>query len=1065
MIDHRVVLASAGTGKTFQLTNRFIRLIAGGVDPSAILATTFTRKAAGEILSRILSRLAAGAVDQRALAELRTHVHPELTHDRCRELVAMLASNVHRLNVKTLDSFFAWITGCFGLEMGIPPGWRIIDDQEDADLRAAAIQKALSEADREQLVAFLEMLHGGASGRAVHDAVARVVASAYAAWQETADRPDAWTKFGPEQDPLDQPAIDRAIAALEPLEMPATRAGAPNQRWQKAHDGNIESARAGDWEDFLARGLASCILQKKFEYYREPIPDEIISAYTPLVEHARAILLIEFLKRNIATRELMARFHDVYQQAKESAGAFRFEDIPRRLLRQPLDGRLHHLYYRLDARLHHILLDEFQDTSLEQFDLIEPILDELLGDAEGSVFIVGDVKQSLYSWRGAEPELLPNLQSRWAHLTPDSLDLNFRSSPVILDTVNDIFGHLASNAALLEHPEIASLWADRFKTHRAAKQDMAGIARLCVAPSAGEGASKDEQTLITLEFAARRVKEILEQQPCTRIGILVRTNRCIPQIIFSLQQLGIRASEEGGNPLTDSPPVAAAMSILQLADHPGDSAAMFHIATSPFAAILGFQDSTDDRAARRLAADIRRRLAREGYAAFLRWLLLRAASFMDARGLARFEQLIDLAQQFDAAAGTRPAEFVRIVQERGVQDPGRQSVSVMTVHQAKGLEFDAVILPQLDKPWQLRKEQILTDRRGPDGARSPFAPVTVATRYPSKSVCILHDGLAELHRHWQQRQIGEELCCLYVALTRAVHVLEMIIPPSSERESKLPLCAAGILRGALAPAAAEPGTIAWERASTGDRTWSAQVEAEHKRAAPAPATGESVEIALAAPARIPLGRLRRRTPSSLEDHSGRGADLVNLAQIWSSAGDSARDRGSLLHAWFESIEWLDDGPPADEVLLPLAPALGFTADAAADLLTEFRRLLAGDTAAALSRSQYASRPADTLTVRREWAFIVHDVDPETSRASLLSGQFDRVVIGIRDGRPAWADIIDFKTDRLSPGDEQALAARIAMYRPQIRAYRRALAQLLRIPQSSISAHLLMTALRRQIPLI
>jgi ATP-dependent helicase/nuclease subunit A len=1076
MNTHRVVLASAGTGKTFQLTNRFIRLIAAGVDPSTILATTFTRKAAGEILQRILSRLAAGAVDARALAELREHAHPELTHERCCELVALLAASVHRLNVKTLDSFFAWITGCFGLEMGVPPGWRIITDEEDADLRSQAIQLALRDADRSQMMAFLEMLSGGASARAVHDAIDRAVGDAYAAWIETAARPEAWTKFGPESEPLDDAAIRSAITTLKALEMPTNKDGAPDKRWQNAHDGNIASAREGDWDSFLSKGLASCIVRKKHEYYREAISAGIIAAYTPLVRHASAIILTEFLKRNIATRELMARFDVAYQHAKESAGAFRFEDIPRRLLRQPLDGRLDHLYYRLDARLSHILLDEFQDTSLEQFALIEPILDELLSDADGSVFIVGDVKQSLYSWRGGEPELLPNLSSRWAQLATGTLDLNFRSSPIILDTTNTVFESLADNPALAEHPEVAAVWHERFKTHRAARTKLAGTARLVIAPSAGEGASKEEQSLETLAFAAARVKAILDQQPRTRVGILVRTNRWIAQIIFELKRLGIAASEEGGNPLTDSPPVAAAISLLQLADHPGDTAALFHIATSPLGAVVGLTDPLGDRAARRTAADIRRRLMREGYAPFLRWLLLRAADAMDARGHARFQQLIDLAQEFDASAGTRPSEFVRVVQERGVRDPGRQNVSVMTIHQAKGLEFDAVILPELDKLWQLRPTQILTDRRDAEGNRSPFAPVSIATRCPGEEIRKLHSGLAELHRHWQQRQIGEELCCLYVALTRAVHVLEMIVPPPKEKESKLPLCAAGILRGVLASTGTVPGQIAWECTSEGDEHWPAQIEAAHRRAAPASALADPVRIALAQPLRIPLGRLRRRTPSSLASggqgttHDGGGAegadstaDTINLADIWSAPGDTARDRGSLIHAWFERVDWLDSGLPSDEDLLVVAPGLGFPPAAAGDLLVQFKQSLTGDIASALSRTRYAGRPADSLVLRREWPFVVHDVDTD-GRGSLLSGQFDRVVIGMVRGRAAWADIIDFKTDRLASGDPQAVSSRMDHYRPQIAAYRRALASLLRLPPERITAHLLFTTTNQVVAL-
>jgi ATP-dependent helicase/nuclease subunit A len=1047
MSEHRVVLASAGTGKTFQLTNRFIRLLARGVDPSTILATTFTRKAAGEILQRILSRLAGAAVSEKSLAELREHVDESLTRERCAELAAQLASSIHRLNVKTLDSFFAWVTGCFGLEMGIAPGWRIIDEQEDADLRGAAIQEALGEADREQLIAFLEMLHGGGNGRTVHGAIERAVRSAHGAWVETASRPEAWACFGPERDPLDDEALEGALARLRRVAMPLNKSGSTDRRWQRAHEGNVDAALGRDWERLVSNGLAACIVQGKYEYYKQAIPEAVIAVYEPVVEHARSCILRVFLARNLATRELMERFDRAYQRAKEKAGALRFEDVPRRMLAHPLDGRLEHLYYRLDARLQHVLLDEFQDTSLEQFELIEPVLDEILSRAEGSVFIVGDVKQSLYSWRGAEPELLPNLSSRWGQLESETLELNFRSSPVVLETTNGVFEGLKSNAALAEFPETAGVWAERYRTHRAGRGSMPGVARLYIGPGAGEDAGKEEQMLAMLEFAAQRAEAILALQPRMRIGVLVRTNKWISQMIFELRRLGIEASEEGGNPLTDSAAVAAAVSLLQLADHPGDTAALYHVATSPLGAAVGLTDARDEGRARGVAADIRRRVSREGYAAYLRWLLLRCASEMDGRGAARFEQLIDLAQEFDAGKGSRASELVRIVQERGVEEPGRQNVSVMTIHKSKGLEFDAVILPELDRPWMLKHEQVLTDRRGADGERSAFGPVVAVTRYPASEIRALHGGLAELHRHWQERQIGEELCCLYVALTRAVHVLEMIVPPPKASESKLPLCAAGVLRGALCPVnGGAPGELAWEVRNGPDEAWAAHIEAEQKRAQGA-GEGAEVKLALAAAARVPLGRLRRRTPSSLE-----GGDMVDMGMIWSAGGEGARDRGSLVHAWFEAIEWLDDGLPADEVLLARGPALGLERAAAREVLEEFKICLAGAVGQVLQRSAYAGCSAEVMEVRREWPFAVRDCDPQTGAAALLSGQFDRVVIGIRGGRAVWAEIVDFKTDRVA--DEEGLMGRVEMYRPQVRAYRRAAGALLGIEE--VSARLAFT---------
>src|SRR5262245_30009004 len=130
---HQIFLASAGTGKTFRLSNRYIQLIARGAKPGTILATTFTRKAAGEILGRILNRLAAAATEDKPLAELREQVDPKLTHEQCRDLTVSLARQMNRLNIGTIDSFFARVLRGFGLELGVPPGWQIIDDEPDED--------------------------------------------------------------------------------------------------------------------------------------------------------------------------------------------------------------------------------------------------------------------------------------------------------------------------------------------------------------------------------------------------------------------------------------------------------------------------------------------------------------------------------------------------------------------------------------------------------------------------------------------------------------------------------------------------------------------------------------------------------------------------------------------------------------------------------------------------------------------------------------------------------------------------------------------------------------------
>ena len=146
-----VIRASAGTGKTYQLTNRYLGLINDGVQPEHILAVTFTRLAAGEILERILLRLSEAADDAqecKLLAE--TLGDPEFTRERCMNLLQELTSNLHRMRIETLDAYFAQLARSFSLEIGLPPSWEILEEVQDQRLRREA-GRALARGDRQRL--------------------------------------------------------------------------------------------------------------------------------------------------------------------------------------------------------------------------------------------------------------------------------------------------------------------------------------------------------------------------------------------------------------------------------------------------------------------------------------------------------------------------------------------------------------------------------------------------------------------------------------------------------------------------------------------------------------------------------------------------------------------------------------------------------------------------------------------------------------------------------------------------------------------------------------------------
>ena len=307
-------------------------------------------------------------------------------------------------------------------------------------------------------------------------------------------------------------------------------------------------------------------------------------------------------------------------------------------------------------------------------------------------------------------------------------------------------------------------------------------------------------------------------------------------------------------------------------------------------------------------------------------------------------------------------------------------------------------------------------------------------------------------------------------MTRAVHALHMIVPPTSPSEKTFPQTLTGVLRTALIegrPLAAE--TVAYEH---GDSQWFRRDESP---AAPAPSEGEGFEsIALGLAPAKPVGRQwNRRSPSSLE-----GAGKERLDRRLSPAGQQIFARGTLWHAWLETIEWLESnapgsnargsevagsdasGAPAEARLRTIARTLGHQQDLDTEI-AQFRGALEqADIRRLFSRQAYADPrqlgfgPAACtelgqgpieLVVERERRFAVRDA------AGLLSGSFDRLVLLVRSGRVLAADILDFKTDRVSLPDE--VARQVQFYQPQLAAYRSAASQLYRLPPDRVISRL------------
>ena len=1066
-MGHQLILASAGTGKTWQLSNRFLALLFAGVKPTSILATTFTRKAASEILDRVLERLLEAIEVPARLDELNDALErSDIDASDCLELLAELTRHLDSLQVRTIDSFFLHLVRLFALDLELPPDWHIVTPREASELRGEAMQELLEESRAEQVLELLRALHRGGAWRRVQAGLLDVVKNWRPILLESA--PGAWEALDPGP-AVSQTELREALDALAAAPIPLTKKGDPSKSWLKGRDAVGEAVAQENWAEIFSKGLGAAYLAgdspETRTYYKNPFPVELDEALGPIVAHARHSFLNELCRRNLATHALLESFETAYTAHQRRRGAYRFEDLPLALAPRtaselPIDARELDLWYRLDGRIDHLLLDEFQDTSPIQWRILAPIASEIAADGTGerSFFCVGDVKQSIYAFRQAEPRLLAEMPRILPGLEPEMMRHSYRSSSVVLEAVNRVFEGMTENDVfdgdeLEPYREAAARWKVGFPEHVSARPELSGSALVFEAREPGD---EEKAAAPLLELCLERVERIRDEVPHATIAVLMRENKNIPLLIHRLRQRGIDASGEGGGALTDSEAVLAYLSLLHLADHPEDSAAAFHVASSRFGALVGLNADADATKRRELARDLRARLVHQGLGAVTRELAATVTieAGWSAWDVARFAQLLDLAYAFEGEAGLRPSLFVHHVRDERVEAPGGARVRVMTIHASKGLEFDAVVLPELTKSFVRGSVPPLVERPRPESR------IALVTHSPTKKLLGLDETLARLYAATTTRTVEDSLSGLYVALTRAARKIEVILPwvDPTKKKSIAPTLAQ-FVRAALPPEeCGEPDDerIIWRHpeSATG-ASWGKgivkpkveEAEAEATTLGLAPSTG---------PRSLP-----RRSPSA--GAVGRGVSVASLL----GGGGGAR-RGTLVHRWFEELEWIEEFELDEARLLALSEARGAEPAVRRDALEIFRGALEKpEVREALSRAKCAA-PADSEPeVRNEYSFsiVLRGGAGEEGTAGpeeLWSGSIDRLVLARRDGEVVYAEILDYKTDLVAPDED--LSERAEHHREQLEGYRRVVAAQTGLAPETIVMRLLFLAPGRAVTL-
>lgn len=478
------VFASAGTGKTWQLVTRLLRLLLNDVEPGAILAVTFTRKAAGEMQERLLQRLEAWAIGPRkeleaGLKQIGLEPAPGLVHT-ARNLYERVLLSPQSVRTTTFHAFCQDLLGRFPLEAGVAPGFELIE--ETAEQEAQALQLLMEEANSDPsgalAMALLNLFARFSSMESAKTALRSFLAlrSDWWAWTENEESATQMAKsfyaehflvdpditlnelLTPECNDLQRQQIKQYVRLLAQDPKNKTRLALADRLAtaladEPAAKDLVDTMRAAfksslgeskafqlskDFRKVLGETGASDLqnLHKALEQWYDR-SDELIR------RHSSCQLNTWWV---IAGSRLLHHFQAIKKQRRQLDFAD-LEWLAYRLLNHSADAHL--IQYKLDERIDHLLIDEFQDTNPTQWRLILPLLEEFAAgthDKARTVFLVGDTKQSIYGFRRANPELQERA-AKWMEAQLSShnveMDTSWRSAKAIMIATNEVFssGH------------------------------------------------------------------------------------------------------------------------------------------------------------------------------------------------------------------------------------------------------------------------------------------------------------------------------------------------------------------------------------------------------------------------------------------------------------------------------------------------------------------------------------------------------------------------------------------------------------------------------------------------
>ena len=837
-----ILQAPAGSGKTTVLTQRLLRLLAVVDEPEEILAITFTRRAAAEMRARVLRAL-RGEVDEGAQGD-RLRQLAAAALERSRERNWRLAQDPGRLRIQTIDSFD------FRLASQLPvtarAGSELSVSSRPKELYQLAARETLLAAEEDvELSADLELLFERLDNRWGH--VENLLADMLA--QRAHWLPHV---LGHEPEVLCRRVSASLARVVEDRLRAASRAlgsAACSEAMRVPGVGSLEP-QAGNLASFKA--LARLALTNGRDW-RKAIDRRLGEEFAGSAGKEALRACIERLATVPAARETLLEVASLPSPdlADEDAAALAALSRVLRAAAAHLqalfaqDGRVDHTYIAGAARaalaeaglptdlaletglsLRHILVDEFQDTSVAQLELLEALTAGWEPGDGRTLFVVGDAMQSIYQFREAEVGCFLRARSLGigtVRLTALSLLRNFRSTPALIEWTNETFGRLFPQTDDLRASAVA------FTSSLAGKAAEEAAAGHPVELRLFAGPQRDAES----EAIVTRVAALKERNSGASIAILVAARSHAQPIVAALADAGIDTIGVDLVPLAEVPVVRDLVALTRALCHLGERTAWLAVLRAPWCGVSlatlsqlsGRGDSllvcealreparleecqADDRARlERVARVLEKGLAQRDQQPLADWLenvwmALGAPDAYPAEELRHARAFFDALSERTAAGEWSGIGTLDSVMANLYAQPRARTatpVQVMTIHGAKGLEFDHVLVPSLDRERNRGREPLLRwlDLPRPDdGSDLIMAPAPVIGEEQPGEVTVF------LKRLMARRAANEQVRLLYVAATRARHSLHLYAAPAP-RADGLVIPRPWTLLATLWPAVAE----------------------------------------------------------------------------------------------------------------------------------------------------------------------------------------------------------------------------------------------------------------------